>query len=339
MSLALARIYRPSTFDTVLGQGSTVKILKQQIEKKTFGNCYLFAGSSGCGKTTLARIFANEINNGKGTPIEIDGASNNGVDAVRAIVESANQRSLDSEYKVFIIDECHSITSQAWQAFLKCLEEPPKYTIFMFCTTNPEKIPETINNRLIRFNITKVATDLIKDRLDYICSQNNYLNYKEACDYISKIADGSVRSAITYLEKCVNYNTDLSIDNVLSCLGNFSYFKFFDLVNHLINGDEKNTLLLLGEFNNSGNDMKLFIEQFLDFVLDLNKFCLFEDVSLTKIPSSMLKELKFTVNIEGAIRYFNYLLDRVMNIKNTIKYDTNMRTTIEVMFINICRGV
>ena len=165
MAISLAVKYRPKTFEEALGQGSTIKILRQQIEKGCFGNCYLFAGSSGCGKTTLARIFANLINQGKGSPIEIDGASNNGVESVRAIVDSAGERSLDSEYKIYIVDECHAISSQGWQAFLKCIEEPPKYTIFMFCTTNPEKVPETIQNRLIRFNISKVRTDLIKQRL------------------------------------------------------------------------------------------------------------------------------------------------------------------------------
>lgn len=341
MAISLAVKYRPKTFEEALGQGSTIKILRQQIEKGCFGNCYLFAGSSGCGKTTLARIFANLINQGKGSPIEIDGASNNGVESVRAIVDSAGERSLDSEYKIYIVDECHAISSQGWQAFLKCIEEPPKYTIFMFCTTNPEKVPETIQNRLIRFNISKVRTDLIKQRLIYICKQEGYCNYEEACDYISKFADGSVRSAITYLEKCVNYSEDLSIENVLNCLGNFSYKKFFDLTNHLIDKEEKEVISLLDEFYNSGNDMKLFIEQYLDFVLDITKYCLFVDINQTKIPSSLIDKLNFTVGDDKnmALKYFNLLLDKVLNIKNAIKYDVNNRTTISVMFINICRGV
>ena len=238
MATSLAVKYRPKKFDDCLSQNSTIKILKQQIEKRSFGNCYLFAGSSGCGKTSIARILAQLINNNNGSPIEIDGASNNGVDAVRAIIDSANERSLDSDYKIFIIDECHAITSQAWQAFLKCIEEPPKYTIFMFCTTNPEKIPETILNRVIRFNITKVSNNLIKDRLLFICKQEGFYNYEEACDYISKLAEGSVRSAIAYLEKCSNYSHDLDIKNVLNCLGNFSYKSFFDLTNYLIDGKE-----------------------------------------------------------------------------------------------------
>ena len=341
MALSLAVKYRPKTFDECLSQGSTIKILKQQVEKRTFGNCYLFAGSSGCGKTTLARIFANRINNNCGSPIEIDGASNNGVDAVRDIITSANERSLDSDYKIFLIDECHSLTSQSWQAFLKCIEEPPKYTIFMFCTTNPEKIPETILSRLIRFNITKVPSNLIKERLIDICKKEGFYNYEESCDYISKLSEGSVRLAITYLEKCSNYSNDLNIENVLDCLGNFSYKKFFDLTNYLIDKEEKEVVEMLDEFYNSGNDMKLFIEQYLDFVLDVTKYCLFLDINQTKIPVSLIDSLELTVGDDKnlALKYFNLLLDRVLNIKNAIKYDVNNRTTINVMFINICRGI
>ena len=113
----------------------------------------MFSGSSGTGKTTLARIFANKVNEGKGNPIEIDAASNNGVDNVRYITEEAKTRALDAEYKIFIIDECHMITKEGWNAFLKCLEECPKYTMFIFCTTDPQKVPATIQNRVMRFSL------------------------------------------------------------------------------------------------------------------------------------------------------------------------------------------
>ena len=154
---ALAVKYRPRIWDDITEQKSIVKILKRQIETKTFKNAYLFAGASGAGKTTASRIFANEINNHQGSPIEIDAASNNSVDNVRNIVKSAQERAIDCEYKIFIIDEAHALSNAAWQAFLKCIEEPPEYTIFIFCTTDPQKIPATILNRVQRYNFTKIS--------------------------------------------------------------------------------------------------------------------------------------------------------------------------------------
>ena len=257
--------YRPKTFEEITGQKSIIKILERQVKSKNIAHAYLFAGPSGTGKTTLARALTNYINEFKGSPIEIDAASHNGVDDVRGIISNANERSIDSEYKVFIIDECHSLTSQAWQAFLKCIEEPPAYTIFMFCTTNPEKVPETIQNRVMKFNLTKISTDGIAERLRYICEEEHFSNYPEACDYISKISNGGMRDAIATLEKCANYDIDLSINNVLECLGDFSYDSMFNLTVSIFNQDIGNVLSTLNNYYNSGYDLKLFIEQYLDF--------------------------------------------------------------------------
>ena len=159
MNDSLAVKYRPQTFDEVIGQDIIVKILKRQLEINDFSHAYLFCGPSGDGKTTLARIFAKELNHGYGSPIEMDAASNNGVDNVRAIIEDSRQRAIDAEYKVIIIDECHAITNQGWQAFLKCIEEPSMYTVFIFCTTDPQKIPATIQNRVMRFNLSRIASN------------------------------------------------------------------------------------------------------------------------------------------------------------------------------------
>ena len=144
MSEALAVKYRPYDWSSVVEQESVKIILQNQLETGENKNAYLFVGSAGCGKTTCARILANELNKGQGNPIELDAASNNGVDDVRNIIQQAQTKSLNSEYKVFIIDECHAISSAGWQAFLKLIEEPPARSVFIFCTTNPEKIPATI---------------------------------------------------------------------------------------------------------------------------------------------------------------------------------------------------
>jgi len=339
MAESLAVKYRPKDFESILGQKSVVKILQRQIQLNNIANCYLFAGSSGCGKTTLCRALSSMINKGQGEPIEIDGASNNGVDAVRDIIEDAKQRSLDSDYKIFIIDECHMLTSAAWNAFLKCIEEPPKYTIFMFCTTNPEKIPETILNRTMRFNISKVDTNLIRDRLIYICEQEHFTNYLEACDYLAKLGNGSVRQSIAYLEKCASYDNDLSITNVLECLGNFSYDSLFDLTGAILNQDEGFILELIDSYYNSGNDLKLFVEQYLEFVLDLTKYCLFKNMRLLKIPPSLEHRCLGYSNIPNILDFSTMLVEKVLEIKNMVKYDTNPKITVEAMLIALCRNM
>lgn len=337
MAEALAVKYRPRNFEDVCAQSSIVKILKRQIDNNEFKNSYLFAGASGCGKTTCARIFANEINKGVGSPIEIDGASNNGVDNVKTIIRAAQERSIDSKYKIYIIDECHALTSQAWQAFLKCIEEPPRYTVFIFCTTDPQKIPETIKNRVQRFTFNRIPVDIIRDRLSYICRQEGFINYEESVDYIAKISDGGMRAAISFLDKCSGFGSDLNISNVLSALGNYSYDTFFDLINHMIDGNEAPVLKIISDFYDDGNDLKLFVDQFLSFCMDVTKYALFHDCGVTHIPTSMEPKLVGSTNFADAAKYYTYVMDKLLSLKNMLKNDNNPRSTIEIMMLQITR--
>lgn len=337
MAEALSVVYRPQRFEDVCSQSSIVKILQRQIDTGEFKNAYLFAGASGCGKTTCARIFANEINKGVGSPIEIDAASNNGVDNVKNIIRSAQERSIDSKYKIYIIDECHSLTSQAWQAFLKCIEEPPTYTIFIFCTTDPQKIPETIKNRVQRYTFNRIPVNIIRDRLAYICRQEGFTNFAESVDYIAKISDGGMRAAISYLDKCAGYSTDLNINNVLASLGNYSYDTFFSLINSMIDGHEAPVLMTISKFYDEGNDLKLFVDQFINFCMDVAKYALFNSCELTRIPSSMEDRLKHATNFDNATGYYNYVLDKLLALKNMLKNDNTPRVTIEIMLLQITR--
>ena len=339
MAQSLAVKYRPQTFDEVIHQESIVRILKRQIETKTFKNAYLFCGSSGSGKTTSARLLAKAINENVGHPIEIDAASNNGVENMRAIVNSATERAIDSKYKIYIIDEAHALSNSSWQALLKCIEEPPEFTIFIFCTTDPHKIPDTIKNRCMRFNFSRIESDLIYNRLLYICEQESFTNYNNACDYISRICNGELRNAISLLETCADYNTDLDINNVVYALGNYSYDIYFKLVNSIIDGNTKECFNILSNIYKSGSVLEKFVDSFLDFNIDITKYLLCENIGVTKFPISVENDLKFCTAFDNASNYYFYIIDRLLELKQMIKSDSNVKSTIEVMFSKMCRLV
>ena len=335
--MSLATKYRPNTFDSVIGQESIKKILKQQLLTGQFKNCYLFNGASGCGKTTCARILANEINKGNGSPIEIDAASNNGVDNVRELVRTASERSLDSEYKVFILDEVHVFTNQAWQVFLKCIEEPPTYTVFIFCTTEKNKVPDTIKNRCQVFNFNRISPKDIENRLIYICQQEGFTNYEATCDLISKISNGCMRDAIMKLEQCSNYSKDLSPENAKLILTDLSYEAMFRLTVALQDKHEDQVLEIIEKLYNSGNDLKTFINSYLEFTLDLTKYILFKNMQLTNIPTYLEPAVKQTIQINDSLNWFKAFADLLLNIKTEIKYDTSYKSTIEAYLLRACR--
>ena len=329
--------YRPEDFESVKCQESIIKILNKQLELEQFNNVYLFCGPSGCGKTTIARIFANKVNKYKGNPIEIDAASNNGVDNVRVIINAANERSLDSEYKVYIIDECHMLTIQAWNSLLKTIEEPPKYTIFIFCTTDPQKIPDTIKNRCMRFNLTRITYDEIKSRLLYISEQEGFNDYEGICDYIAKTSNGQMRDAIAYLEKVSNYSDNISIEDALKVLNKISYSILFELINNIIDGKESDVLSIIDSLYLNGYDMKLFIDQFLEFCLDLSKYCISKNINITHVPVVYENELKSSTEFENNKSYYSYVVDKLFDLKNQLKNDLNPKTTIDIYMLRIAR--
>lgn len=325
MKETLAVKYRPSDWDSVIEQDSVKTILQNQIDNNDIKNAYLFVGASGCGKTTCARIFANEINAGTGTPIEIDGASYNGVDAVRNISDMAQTKSIDSEYKIIIIDECHMITIQGWNAFLKLIEEPPAKTIFIFCTTNPEKIPMTILSRVQRYDFQRISQQGIVDRLEYILEYENRdaLEWdweNNAIEYIARLANGGMRSAIALLDKCLSYSNELTLDNVISALGISDYEYITKLFNSVMEKDEKTMLEILADISNSGMDLKAVIKQFFEFSFDVHTYIITKDVGLTQLHNIS----DIVVNSDVLKR----LLPKLVELIQLIKYDDNPKIMI-----------
>ena len=333
---ALATKYRPRTFKDVVCQDNIKKVLTNQLETGEIKQAYLFCGSAGTGKTTSARIFANDVNEGKGKPIEIDGASNNGVDNIRSIIDDCRMKSLDSKYKVYIIDEVHMLSIGAFNALLKVLEEPPKGVIFILCTTDPHKIPATILSRLQRFDFKRIPQFEIVQRLKYILNEEGNTTYDiEALEYIAKLADGGMRDAIMKLDTVVGYTTNITLQAVLDCLGITNYEHLLKIVQGIINKQADEPIQIIDSIYRDGKDLKLFVKDLNKFVLDLCKLNITRNKELTMIPTDIMRQC---IHIATNTSKYDLvdILDGVNNLLDKIKYEQNPKNLIESELIILC---
>lgn len=342
---ALAVKYRPKVFEDMTEQSAIKDILMNQLETKTFQHGYLFTGSAGTGKTTSARIFANMINDGKGNPIEVDAASNSGVDNIRQIIEDAKRKPLDAEYKIFIVDECHSLSNGAWQALLKTLEEPPKFTIFIFCTTDPQKVPATILSRVQRYNFQKISNEGIVKRLEHICVLENsqdyndpdlrdigdIIRYPEALEYIAKVCNGGMRDAITLLDKCLSLSHDLTLENVLKTIGAEDYDTFILFLTALQNKEKETAITTIENVYNAGKDVKQFMKDFAKFILEVEKYALYKNFDYISLPNTLENELEQLIDDT----LFN-VMDFVVSLNSQIKWDSDPKTLVELSILIYC---
>ena len=317
---SLAVKYRPKCWEDVTEQSVVKDILENQVKTKTVQSAYLFTGPSGTGKTTSARIFASMINDGKGNPIEVDAASNSGVDNIRQIIEDAKRKPLDAEYKIFIVDECHSLSDSSWQALLKTLEEPPKFTIFIFCTTNPEKIPATILSRVQRYNFQKISNEGIFNRLNMILETESKESdipiswSKDALEFIAKVSSGGMRDAITLMDKCLSLSNDLTLENVLKTIGSEDYSTFITFLSALEKKEKEISIKVIEDVYNAGKDVKQFMKDFARFILEVEKYALYGNFDYVNLPNTLENELKQIIDY-GLFE----IMDFVVSLNNQIK--------------------
>lgn len=337
MSKSLALIYRPKTFDDVVGQDIAKKILQSLIKNDDIKNCYLFAGKSGSGKTTCARIYANEIiKKYNGVIIEINAASNNGVEDVRGMIEEAKKQVLSGGYKIFILDECHLLSNSAFGALLKLLEEPPQKSIFILCTTDPQKLPNTIKNRLYQINFNKIGATLIFARLKYIIQLENeklkaelegnfsgdindedyYIQYEEeAIKLIAKLANGGMRDAITYIDKMLLYSKYIKVDGVKRVLSVLSDDDFLDLYLYIQNKDISNIYKKLKYIDNVGINLLSVMEQFLEFLINIYVSYIDDSSMIVSINYKRLLEIvDLLVGIIPNIKYSNSQINYILGV-------------------------
>lgn len=336
----LATKYRPKKFNDIVCQDNVKIVLQNQIDTNEFKQAYLFCGSAGTGKTTSARIFANEINKGEGRIIEIDGASNNGVDNIRNLIDNCKMKSLDGTYKVFIIDEVHMLSIGAFNALLKILEEPPKGTIFILCTTDPQKIPATILSRVQRFDFKRIPTQRIMNRLTYIIEKENQTRTEqieytdEALQYIAQLAEGGMRDGITKLDTVLGFTQNITSEAVIKCLGLTSTQFILEILDNIIAKEPKNILGAIDTIFLEGKDLKLFIKDSIKVLIDVIKCQM--GSSSENIPQSC--QAKVTNIIEhSTLGQLLSILDSYNSLYFKIRYEHNPKIFIESELLYLCK--
>lgn len=274
--------------------------------------------------TTLARIVGNVLNKGQGEPIEIDAASNSGVDAMRDIIQQARAYPVGCDWKVFILDECHSISNAGWQVLLKTLESGAGKSIFMFCTTNPEKIPATIISRVQTFQLSKISLDGIYNRLTYVLDSEiqkgrNISYTQDAVRFIAKLANGGMRDSLTLLDKALVYSNELTTEHIVDALNLSSYDDYFALLAACAKRDNSSIVKTIDSVYNSGVNFVKWFEGFHSFVMNVVKYILLQDIEATVIPPHYGDKMAAygTAHLSVCLKLSTRLLTMIHDLKTT----------------------
>ena len=357
---ALYRKFRPDEFSDVKGQDHIVTTLKNQIKANRIGHAYLFCGTRGTGKTTVAKIFAKAVNcehpvdgspcgecamcrsiaNGASmNVIEIDAASNNGVDNIREIREEVDYRPTEGKYKVYIIDEVHMLSIGAFNALLKTLEEPPEYVIFILATTESHKIPVTILSRCQRYDFKRIGIDVIANRLSELLQKEHVEAEDRAVRYVAKAGDGSMRDALSLLDQCIAFylGQKLTYEHVLEVLGTVDTEVFGNLLRKLAAYDVSGVLRCVEELVMQGRELSLVTSDFTWYLRNLllaKSSDNMEDVlDVSEENLKVLKEEAELVETDTLMRYIRIFSD----LSGQLKYAPQKRVLIEIALIKLCR--
>ena len=357
---ALYRKWRPANFDEVEGQDTIVRTLRNQIIYNRIGHAYLFCGTRGTGKTSIAKLYAKAVNCQNpvnGNPCnacpscrainaqnsldvyEIDAASNNGVDHIRDIREQVQYSPTEGKYKVYIIDEVHMLSSGAFNALLKTLEEPPSYVIFILATTEKHRIPVTILSRCQQYDFRRISVDTIESHLLELMEKENIEAEDKALRYIARAADGSMRDALSLLDQCIAFylGQALTYEKVLDVLGAADTTTFSRLLRSILAADTGMVLGTVNQVITEGRDLSQFLSDFLWYLRNL---LILKDQGGNEESLDMSAESIETLREETGMIDNPTLLRFIRNLSalsGQIRNSTQKRILLEVGFIKLCR--
>lgn len=349
MYQALYRKYRPKTFEDVMGQKTIIKTLENSIVNDRITHAYLFTGPRGTGKTSIAKIFARVINcqnRENFTPcnncvsctqkqnidiIEMDAASNNGVDEIREIRDKVNLVPSFGKYKVYIVDEVHMLSNQAFNALLKTLEEPPSHVIFILATTEPHKIPETILSRCQRYDFKKISENDIVERIKYICKEENIEIEEDAIKLIAKVSDGGLRDSISLLDQLIAYTEDkITVKDVNDVYGVISKEEICNLLLKIFDNKLNESFNEVNKLDENGKNLSKIIEQIIEFIK--NTLIYFNDSNyFNEEDKKIYNKIANKVNEIKLYESIDILLDTLKSSKNT----NNIKLLIELAIIRL----